>query len=260
MSDPFDIQSTARFIISCLLLSLRVAPVFAFAPPFTLVRLPGTVRMLMGLGIAACLVGGGLPGAMFDGAGAGPIIAAAARELLIGMSFVMMFQIAFGAIYVAGRTVDIQAGFGLAMLIDPTTRSQTPLVGTLFAYAAASIFFAMGGHHDVLRLFAASLEAVPIGTANVPTTVMRVTSFLSVSFLIAFGVAGGAVLTLFLADLAIAVMSRTVPQMNVLLLGFQVKTILLLIVLASAFGGSGALLARLMAAMLSATAGILARG
>jgi flagellar biosynthetic protein FliR len=253
-----DPASLPRFILSCLLLSLRVAPIFAFAPPFTLVRLPRTVRMLMGLGIAACLAGSGLPGATFAQTGVGPIIVAAARELLMGVSIVMMFQIAFGALYVAGRTVDIQAGFGLAMLIDPTTRSQTPLVGTLFAYAAGSIFFAMGGHHDVLRLLAASLESVPIGTAGVPDNLMRVTSFLSISFLIAFGVTGAAILTLFLVDLSLAIMSRTVPQMNVLMLGLQVKTILLLVVLATAFGSSGALIARLMAAMLSETAGLIA--
>jgi len=49
---------------------------------------------------------------------------------------------------------------------------------------------------------------------------------------------------LFAADLAIAMLSRTVPQMNVLILGFQVKTILLLLVLPLTFGTAGALLAR----------------
>jgi len=252
--------SLPQFILSCLLVSLRISPVLAFAPPFTLVRVPVPVRVLMGMGLAACLVGSGLPGAIFAGRDAGAVIVAAARELLIGSSIMMMFQIAFGALYVAGRTLDIQAGFGLAMLIDPTSKSQVPLVGTLFAYAAGAIFFGIGGHHDVLRLLAASLETVPIGTAGVPDNLIRVTSFLSVSFLIALGVTGGVILALFLTDLGLALMSRTVPQMNVLMLGLQVKTILLLVLLATAFGGSGALIARLMAAMLNETAGLITHG
>ena len=248
------------WITSCLLVGLRIVPLFAFAPPFTLVRMPAMARMLLGLGLAICVVGSGVPGAVYGGTGPAALIVAALRELLIGATLVMMFQIAFGALYVAGRTIDIQAGFGLAMLIDPTTRAQTPLIGTLFGYAAASIFFGMGGHIDVVRLFAASFEAIPVGLGGLPASIVGLTAFLSTSFLIALGVAGGAILALFLADLAIALLSRTVPQMNVLVLGFQVKTILLLVVLIVAFGSVGALIARLMALMLTSSAGMLVRG
>ncbi len=254
-----------RWVMSCLLVGLRIIPLFAFAPPFTLIRMPATARLMFGLGLSVCLVGSDLPGAMLGSQGGalpgtGPLLVAALRELLIGASLVMMFQIAFAALYVAGRTVDIQAGFGLAMLIDPTTRSQTPLVGTLFAYAAGTIFFAMGGHHDVLRLFAASFEVVPLGEGGLPRSILPVTAFLSISFLIAFGVAGGAILAMFLADLAIALLSRTVPQMNVLVMGFQVKTIVLLLVLMLAFGSSGALIARLITLMLTSAPQVIARG
>lgn len=256
-----DAHALDNWITSCLLVGLRIGPLFAFAPPFTLVRMPALPRMLLGLGLSVCLVGSGAPGLAFDaGVGAGALVVAAVRELMIGTSLVMMFQIAFAALYFAGRTVDIQAGFGLAMLIDPTTRSQTPLTGMLFAYAAGSIFFAMGGHHDVLRLFAASFEAVPLGQGALPDNLMPLTGFLSASFLIAFGVAGGAILALFLADMAIALLSRTVPQMNVLMLGFQVKTLLLLVVLMVSFGSVGALIARLLILLLTSAPGVIARG
>ncbi len=248
------------WILSCLLAGLRIAPIFVFAPPFTLVRVPAMARMLFGLGLSICLVGSGRPELAYTGGGVGDLLVMALRELLIGVSLVMMFQIAFAALQVAGRTIDIQAGFGLAMLIDPTTRAQTPLIGTLFAYAAGAIFFAMSGHHEVLRLLAASFEAIPLGQGDVPDSLGRLAGFLSASFLIAFGVSGAAILTLFLADLAIALLSRTVPQMNVLMLGLQVKTLLLLIILAATFGMTTALIARLMALMLTSASGVLARG
>jgi flagellar biosynthetic protein FliR len=245
------------WVFSSVLLSLRVAPVFALAPPFTLTQVPPMFRALFGVGIAACLVASDPAAARLTDLGLATIVITAARELLLGGVIVMAFQVMFGALYVAGRALDIQAGFGLALLIDPTSNSQTPLIGTLLAYTAGAVFFAMDGHAELLRVIGASLHAIPLGTGALPVSLDRLTGFVSLSFLIAFGVAGGSILCLFLADVAIAVLSRTVPQMNVLILGLQVKTIVLLVVLPTSFGFAGVLLARLVRVTLEAIPGLL---
>jgi len=240
------------WLLSSLLLSLRVAPMFAFAPPFSLVPTPVLVRLLMGMGIAASLAAGSAPNALVSGLDVGGIARIAASEILLGSVFVLALQLAFGGLYMAGRTIDVQAGYGLAMLIDPTTSAQTPLVGTIFAYAAGAVFFGMNGHVDLLRILAASLQAIPLGAGHLPQSLTALTDFMSVIFILAFGVAGGVILCLFLADLAIATMSRTIPQMNVLVLGFQGKTLITLAVLPVTLGVSGALLARMMRLSLEA--------
>lgn len=245
-------MGAADWAFSSLLLSLRISPVFALAPPFSLTRIPPLFRVLFGLGIAATLVAANPGVARLPGLDAGTLVAVGARELALGAMFVLAFQMMFAALYVAGRTLDIQAGFGLALLIDPTTRTQTPMVGTLFAYAAAAVFFAMDGHAELLRIMAASLQAIPLGAGGLPHSLAPLASFISVVFLSAFGVAGGAILVLFIADLAIAVLSRTVPQMNVLILGLQVKGILVLLVLPATFGFAGALFARMVRITLEA--------
>ena len=242
---------------SAILLSLRVAPVFALAPPFTLIRMPMTFRMLMSLGIAACIVAANPSAAALTDTSAGAIVVIAVRELLLGTIFLVAFQLSYAALQVAGRTVDIQAGFGLSTLIDPTTRGAMPLVGTLFVYATGAIFFAMDGHAELLRTLAASLDAVPLGTHQLQATPASLVAYISLVFLTAFGVAGGAILALWLCDLAIAMLSRTVPQMNVLILGFQVKTIVLLLVLPLTFGAAGALLARMSRITLEALPGLI---
>jgi flagellar biosynthetic protein FliR len=243
--------------LSAVLLSLRIAPVFAFAPPFTLVRMPRTFRMLMSLGLAACLVAADPAAAALADTGAGALIVVAVRELLLGTIFLVAFQLAYAALQVAGRTIDIQAGFGLSMLLDPTTRGAMPLVGTLFVYATGAVFFAMDGHGELLRTLAASLEAVPLGTHLLAASPEPLIGFAGLVFLTAFGVAGGAMLALWLCDLAIAMLSRTVPQMNVLILGFQVKTIVLLAALPLTFGAAGALFARMSRIILEALPGLI---
>ena len=230
---------------SAILLSLRVGPVFAFAPPFTLVRLPMLFRLLFSLAISAALVASNPAQAMIRETSAAAIIVIAARELLLGMIFVVAFQLTFAALQVAGRTVDIQAGFGLSLLIDPATRNNVPLVGTLFVYACAAIFFAADGHVELLQIMAASIDAIPLGSYVISFSAANLAAFMSAVFVAAFGVAGGAILALFITDLAITMLSRTVPQMNVLVLGFQVKTIVLLLVLPISLGASGALLMRM---------------
>jgi len=242
---------------SAMLLSLRVAPVFAFAPPFTLVRMPRTSRMLMSLGIAACIVAANPAAAALAHTGAGAILTAAARELMLGLIFMIAFQLSYAGLQFAGRTVDIQAGFGLSTLIDPTTHASMPLVGTLFVYATGAVFFAMDGHAELLRTLAASLDAVPLGAYQLQETPAALIGYISLVFLTAFGVAGGAMLALFLCDLSIAMLSRTVPQMNVLVLGFQVKTIVLLLVLPLTFGTAGALLARMSRITLESLPGLI---
>lgn len=233
------------WVLGSLLLGLRIAPVLGFAPPFTLTRTPPAFRLLLGLGLAGLITAWRPP--IFGGGEvqAGWLMAAAARELVVGLTFVTGLQLMFGALYLAGRTVDVQAGFGLAGLIDPSSSAQVPLVGAFLAYLAGAIFFAMDGHLELLRLLAATVDAVPIGTASPPASLAQLTSLIGAVMAISLGVAGGAILALFLADLAITLLSRTVPQMNVLMLGFQVKTLLLLIVLTLSTSVWGALLTRL---------------
>jgi flagellar biosynthetic protein FliR len=250
-------ETLIRWVVTSLLLGLRVGPVFAVAPPFTLTRTPTVFRVFMGLGLAGVLASSLPQDQWASGFGVGDLLTAGARELMLGAVFALAFQVMFAGLYVAGRTVDIQAGFGLAMLIDPTTRGQSPLVGTLLAYAAGAVFFAMNGHVELLRLLRASVEAVPLGAGQAPTSLRPLITFMSVVFLTSFGAAATAVLTLFLADVAIALMSRTLPQMNVLILGLQVKTLLLLAVLPAMIGGVGAVLARLARLTLEALPGLI---
>lgn len=236
----------SRAIASSLLLGLRITPALALAPPFTLIRIPALVRVLTGLGLSAAMASTLPAPALIADAQIGTLLAAAIREFGLGMMFVLALQLLFGALYLAGRTIDVQAGFGLALLIDPSSRNQMPLVGTLFAYATGALFFALDGPIALLRLIGATLDTVPLGGWTMPHSIDRLTVFIATIFSIAIGFAGAAIATIFLIDVAIALLSRTVPQMNVLMFGFQVKTLALLLALPALFATGGVLLVRML--------------
>jgi flagellar biosynthesis protein FliR len=233
--------------VATLLLSLRFAPTLAFAPPFTLMRVPAIVRLMLAVLVSAWLVAAWPAQTSGSGFLETGLAATAGAEILLGVSLALSLQLAFAALLMAGRAIDIQAGFGLALLLDPTTRTQVPLVGTLLVYATAAIFFATGGPGDLLAIWSLSVSEIPLGAARIGgEQLATLSTFISAVFVMAFGAAGLMMLVLFIIDLAIAFMSRTLPQMNVLLLGFQVKTLATLAILPVAIALSATLFLRLV--------------
>ena len=217
-------------VFAILLVTLRLGPTMAFAPPFTLLRIPVPIRVLLAVSMSIWLVASRPELVVQIGEGSSFLVLALG-ELLVGVALALGLQLTFAAILWAGRAVDIQAGFGLAMLADPTTNAQIPLAGTILAYGAGMIFFAIGAHYDVIALWAASFDALPVGYDLLSPNIAAVAQFMSVLFLLAVGLVGISILSIFLTDLVIAFLSRTLPQMNVLLLGFQVKAMVMLITL-----------------------------
>lgn len=251
MTDGAAASGWVGAVIAALLVSLRLAPALAFAQPFTLVRIPVTMRVLLALILALWLVdarpaltAGRLAGREVPGLVLG--------ELGIGLSIALALQLAFAAIAWTGRVLDVQAGFGLAALADPTTREELPLAGTILVYAAGMIFFATGAHYDLLALWVASVETLPLGYGALRPDLAALGTFLGGVFLLAVGLVGAAMLAIFLTDVVIALLARTLPQMNVLLLGFQVKAMLLVVTLPIALAVSGALFLRIVAMALAA--------
>ena len=108
----------------------------------------------------------------------------------------------------------------------------------------------------VVALVLFSVEAIPIGTWQLTGAAERIMAFMAMMFLVAFGFAGAAIAALFAIDLAVAVLSRAVPQMNALVLGFQVKTLALLAVLPICLGLGSALLVRLVRLTIEAVPGL----
>lgn len=233
-------------LTAVLLVSLRIAPTFGFAPPFTLLRIPAAVRLLMSIGIAAWMVGTWPQFTLERITSDSNLISLAVGELLVGGSIALALQLVFAAILWAGQALDIQAGFGLAMVADPTTQAQMPLAGTVFAYAGAAIFFATGAQYDLLALWAQGLAIMPLGHSSVTLNMEALGIFLSSLFAIAIGLVAVVMLVLFLLDITIAFMSRTLPQMNVLLLGFQIKSMAMLLVLPIAIALSAGLFVRII--------------
>ncbi|MEE3807030.1 flagellar biosynthetic protein FliR [Lysinibacillus fusiformis] len=148
------------------------------------------------------------------------------KEALVGLLLGLMGYIIMSAIQIAGSFIDFQMGFAIANIIDPQTGAQSPLIGQFFNMLALLFLLAIDGHHMILNGIYYSYQFLPMdqfpsfASESLPKFIM--TTFTAV-FAIAFQMAAPVVATLFLVDLALGITAKTVPQLNIFVVGFPIK-------------------------------------
>lgn len=205
------------------LLLARCGGLIAAAPLFGDGAVPRTVRALFTGALALLLLPlvrmpaetpSGLPG----------LAALAAGEVAIGASMGFLARLALLVFEMAGEMVAVQMGLSIASMIDPLQGARSTVLARWYWLAGAMLFLMLDGHHALLRALAASVEALPPGHAVALDTVTRGLSECTAAVLgRAAALAAPAVGILLATTIGLGLLSRTVPQMNVFLVGFPVQ-------------------------------------
>lgn len=222
---------SSEWLIAVLLFATRIGIVLFLTPLLGSVGIPKRLRALLVLSLAAALVSGmGWPGVrgIDDAAG---LIVAFMGEALWGATLAFGLQAAYAALLIGGRVVDMQVGFGLASLLDPVSRTQSPLLGVLYQMYAIAWFLAVDGHVAVVQALVRSVELVPLG--SMPTAVPMAAIVGVFGMLCSLGVVlfGAAIVCLLLIDVGMGVASRVMPQANIFMLSIPVKAMAGLVLL-----------------------------
>ncbi|MFN2746241.1 MULTISPECIES: flagellar biosynthetic protein FliR [Bacillus] len=162
------------------------------------------------------------------------------KEALVGLLLGLIAYMMISAVQIAGSFIDFQMGFAVANVIDPQTGAQSPLVGQ-FLYTLALLFMlSLNAHHLLLDGIYYSYQYIPVdrlalgfGDEAFPEFIAK--SF-NTMFITAFQLAAPVVACLFLVDLALGIVARTVPQLNVFVVGLPLKiavTFIMLIIFMS---------------------------
>lgn len=161
-------------------------------------------------------------------------------ELMVGLLIGFLTQIVFGALQLAGQIMDMQIGFGIVSVVDPQYGIQVPVLGSFKYFLAVLFFLTINGHHLFLKGLKHSYKLVPISNLHFTGPLYSfIFQLASGMFLIALQIALPVVAALFVTDLALGIIARTVPQMNVFIVGLPLKIgvgfILLIIILPAYF-------------------------
>jgi flagellar biosynthetic protein FliR len=221
-----DIVNTlgSDWVMSMLLVACRVSALLLMTPVLHAVPVPTTVRVVLLLGIS---VGLSMPFAAHPvdlPEDVGGLVSAMLREAAVGATLGLGILMAFAGFNLAGRLLDVQVGFGLGQVFDPVTRTQVPVLTSIFTLFGVLLFFIVHGHHALLRGIAFSIERFPPGQDwALEAAAGPVLQQAAVLFTLGFALAAPVVTFLLLVEFALGILARNLPQANVFVLGMPIK-------------------------------------
>ncbi|MDJ0847858.1 MAG: flagellar biosynthetic protein FliR [Myxococcota bacterium] len=196
---------------------LRPVALAMTAPIFSDKVVPMRVRLALGalLGIA---IGPEPPPVLAD---EGLLVLApfVVQELLIGAALGFALRMFFAAVELAGEVASLQGGLGAASVIDPSSGVSSTALSSLLRWTTLLVFMALEGHHEVLRALELSYERVPMGAGALGSdTLLFVVRLASGIFESAFVLAAPITVAMLVSNLAVGILGRTIPQLNLILL------------------------------------------
>lgn len=148
------------------------------------------------------------------------------KEIMVGLLIGLVAYIIVSAVQIAGGFIDFQMGFAIANVIDPQTGAQSPLTGQYFYIIALLFLLSVDGHYLLIEGIYHSYQLVPVDgiiSFQQEGVARFIISVFNQMFLIAFQMAIPIVGCLFLVDVALGMIARTVPQVNVFVVGLPLK-------------------------------------
>lgn len=205
-----------------LLLFVRMNGLFITAPVWSNRLVPVQLRValsfVMALLVLPLLPATHLPTNILELA---PLIV---KELLIGAIIGFTATLIFSAVHLAGELLDIDMGLSIMNVIDPFSGTQMPLIGNFKYLLALLVYLAVGGHHALIVAAVRSYQVVPLGGLSIgPQVFEAMMALASGVFAMALRIALPVLGALFLTTVALGVVNRAVPQMNVFVVGLPVK-------------------------------------
>lgn len=195
-------------------------------------RLKVLLAVLLAMLLSPAIQAGGWSPAPLDW---GPLAWRAIVETLFGLLLGFVAQLPIWAAQLAGQLIGFQMGFGIVSILDPDSGNQQSIVAGVLQQTALLLFLLLDGHHMVIEALARSLVLLPPGAVSLTPALMDRGIALS-GELLAIGVRMGApvLAALFLTEVGLGVIARTVPQMNIFIVGFPLKIGVGLVMLALA--------------------------
>lgn len=164
------------------------------------------------------------------------IILAILSELFFGLAIGTILQIAFNAITFAGGQISFMMGFSMASAIDPQSGISMPIISQFLSLIALMVIFSIDMHHWMLLFIDGSLQNIPLGGFVMSEDFFNyVIKAMSNMFLVGFMIAFPITALSWLADVIFGMLMKTMPQFNLLVIGFPIKIIVSFVVLIATF-------------------------
>jgi len=213
---------TDTYIVGFLLLFFRFAALFMATPIFSHQSIPISLRTAMAFFFTIVFYPSMPPLAIAIDVPS--IVIAILSELLFGLAIGVILQIAFNVITLAGGLISSMMGFTMASAIDPQSGVSMPIISQFLSLMALMVLFSIDMHHWILIFIDGSLKTIPLGGFMITKDFFTYTMHsVSNMFLVGFTIAFPIIALSWLADIIFGMLMKTMPQFNLLVIGFPIK-------------------------------------
>lgn len=200
----------------------RVLGLFVTAPIFNNFATPVRIRLIIAIAVTFGVLPLVPPLPPIDlNSGTGFLVLA--REMGIGIAMGFVMRIVFAAMLMAGEQVGFQMGLGFAVFYDPQNSAQTPIIAEYFSLLTTLMFLSMNGHLMMVATLAQSFQVIPIGPHALPeNTWSNLVLFGSHIFSAGLLFSLPVTVALLVTNLALGILARAAPQLNLFAIGFPI--------------------------------------
>lgn len=200
----------------------RILGVLMAAPVFGHRATPTRVKLGLGVFIALILAPT-LPPPPDAAPGSWQGLLILVNQVLIGLAIGFIIRIAFAAADAAGEIIGLQMGLGFAAFFDPQSAGQSLVLARFFNMLAVLVFIAVNGHLLLLDVLANSFQALPVSSTPLAAEGFRsVAAFGATIFAIGLQLALPLIAILLMTNLALGILTRSAPQLNIFAIGFPI--------------------------------------
>ena len=148
------------------------------------------------------------------------------KEIAVGLSLGFITKFIVAGIQMAGEIIGVQMGFGVARVVDPGFQAQISIVAEFQVFLMLMFYLVLDGHHFLLRGLFHSYQTIPITQAfmggNIENHIVNMAAGM---FQSAVKIGAPVIAALLLTNMALGLLARTVPQMNVFIIGLPLRMI-----------------------------------
>ncbi|HEX5106739.1 MAG TPA: flagellar biosynthetic protein FliR [Pirellulaceae bacterium] len=162
------------------------------------------------------------------------------REAELGLALGLAVMILLSGMQLAGQVVSQISGLSLADVVNPSFDTTVPIFSQILEMLAVAIFFLVGGHRQVIDALLGSFTWMPPGQGRLPDDMVAALSAVAAeSFEVGIRASAPVMVALLLSTLIVALVSRTLPQLNAVAVGLNFNSLIVLAVLAFGIGSAG---------------------
>ena len=207
-------------VITFMLLFARLSGLIVFFPFFSHNQIPLSVKTLLVFALCVVL----FPLSYAHEHAINFLIMEILSEAMLGLCAGLLLNIVFAILQMAGEQISMIMGFSMASVLDPQTGTNSPVIANILNFIALLAFLMLDGHHLILQFYSTSLSAIPLGDFYPRSGVMSYTLKLFGNlFMFGFVLAFPIIALSILSDAIFGMLMKTMPQFNLLVVGYPIK-------------------------------------